>query len=131
MRDYLFGLATIPAVGAAYVLVVLFAAKIIGWLTNAVHLTAYRFSPDAPLIRSRAIGAAAYAARRGLIFGMRGTYLILVTENDAERRSWAEERLTKTLTFEEIVGGRRRLKPGPMQREADQTEIPAAETLDS
>lgn len=127
MREYLYGLATIPALGLAYLLAVLFAAKIIGWLIAAVSITAHRIKPDAPLVQSQVRAAVVYAAKRGLVFGAGGLGIILITGQDIERRSWASKQLRPTFDLDEHLGGLRRIKPGPRRGEDDSTTDEHAE----
>jgi hypothetical protein len=67
MRLYWLGLATLPALAAAYALTVIAGARIAAALVATTDFTIHRIKPDAPVIQRRLRAAAIYGAPRGLV----------------------------------------------------------------
>lgn len=103
MAAYWLGLATLPALAIAGMVVVFAGSRVAAAMVSAADFTIHRIKPDAPMTQRRSRAAAIYGAPRGFVIAKGRFGLVLISDLDPEARAWAHARLADGLTYDQIT----------------------------
>lgn len=100
MREYIFGLLTLPVALLALWLLAALASRAVALAVRVGLGAARRYRPGGDSERRRMAGVM-YAAERGVLFTRGKAAVLLVWDMDPERADWARTRLVRQVAISE------------------------------